>query len=339
MNSKKQALIRSIVGDIRFRGLKPGDKIPSRNYWVQHYGVSYDTVDRALRDMIEAGILSAERGRGTFISEHSLVKNSVKRIYAVFHFLGYFNGTIEQIFSKGPGSDVPVYNIRDYDADMYMPEFLKKGSGIIWYYPRPFRLGMIDTIQRAGIPILLLNRDYDGYNCIATDPKASLREGLEWLCRNAGPDVALIYGPSGHIAPYREKRIIAAYELIAEMHLHLDSRNIFHTEHRPTIEEAYRIANSLFHQKTMPRALILLDVELALLLVSAGLSFGKIPGRDYCLLTFDFVQQLMEYRGIGMMDQKLQSFCDDAKDFFFPEKERTGLFRKFIKTELLYRKD
>ena len=335
MQQKKNALITYLLESISLGYLNPGDKIPSRNRLAEKYALSYDTVDKSLKALTEAGVLTAIQGRGTFVAQPHPPSERISRIYAVFHSQGYFNKNLEMLLPGGTENDVSIINVRDREAELYLPQFLKPGSGVVWYYPFPKRIGLIDLLHKAGVPTLLLNRDYDGFHCVMTDPKESLRDGITWL-RSAGEnkEIALIYAPPGTAAPYRAKRIIATYELMSEMGIPLKKENVFALPNSLYLQETPTVAKKIFGRKKIPGGLILLDMEMALLLVSQGLSFGKIPGRDYRLLMFDTEPQLTEYHGIGMMNQMLQEFCDETMRFFFSREKHNGLFRKYIKARL-----
>lgn len=49
--------------------IQPGDKLPSENMLAEKYQVSRQTVRKALNELIHAGYIYAEHGRGTFCSE------------------------------------------------------------------------------------------------------------------------------------------------------------------------------------------------------------------------------------------------------------------------------
>ena len=60
--------------DLRIRSgsWKPGDCIPSEAELCRHYGVSRGTIQRAVRDLVEQGVLRRERGRATYVSAPKL---------------------------------------------------------------------------------------------------------------------------------------------------------------------------------------------------------------------------------------------------------------------------
>lgn len=57
---------------IRSGSWKPGDCIPSEMELCKHYSVSRGTIQRAVRDLVEQGILRREKGRATYVSAPKL---------------------------------------------------------------------------------------------------------------------------------------------------------------------------------------------------------------------------------------------------------------------------
>ena len=53
-----------------------------------------------------------------------------------------------------------------------------------------------------------------------------------------------------------------------------------------------------------PAGIVVLDARITVSLVTLGHTYGKTPGRDYCLLTYDFLPELCKYDGIGMLRQQ-----------------------------------
>jgi GntR family transcriptional regulator, arabinose operon transcriptional repressor len=67
--TKPEQVRRLILEYIARKGLKVDDRIPSRPEWRRDLGVSNDTLDRALRHLIQEGILVARAGSGTFLNQ------------------------------------------------------------------------------------------------------------------------------------------------------------------------------------------------------------------------------------------------------------------------------
>jgi len=57
--------------------LKPGDKLPSERDLAQSHGLSRMTVRQALTDLVSAGLLYREQGRGTFVSSMRMQQHNI----------------------------------------------------------------------------------------------------------------------------------------------------------------------------------------------------------------------------------------------------------------------
>jgi len=86
-------LKEKILQDISNQIYKPGDKIPSQNELAKLYDVSRVTVKQALNELIYSGVLSTQKGKGTFVKDLPYNKYITNR-------LGGFTESIEKIGYK-----------------------------------------------------------------------------------------------------------------------------------------------------------------------------------------------------------------------------------------------
>ena len=56
-------------------GLKPGDQLPTVRQMATDLSVNFNTVARAYRQLDEAGVISTQQGRGTYILEQPVPPN------------------------------------------------------------------------------------------------------------------------------------------------------------------------------------------------------------------------------------------------------------------------
>ena len=68
--SKPDRVSRAILSRIRRGGLAPGAKLPSEPELASHYGVSRVTVRRAIRTLVQRGVLESQRGIGHVVRSH-----------------------------------------------------------------------------------------------------------------------------------------------------------------------------------------------------------------------------------------------------------------------------
>lgn len=62
-------IIEQIKGQIASQTLKPGDQLPTVRALAQELRINFNTVARAYRMLDQAGIISTQQGRGTYIME------------------------------------------------------------------------------------------------------------------------------------------------------------------------------------------------------------------------------------------------------------------------------
>lgn len=62
-------IVNQIAQLVRSGALKPGDQLPTVRALAQELRINFNTVARAYRILDEAGIISTQQGRGTYILE------------------------------------------------------------------------------------------------------------------------------------------------------------------------------------------------------------------------------------------------------------------------------
>ena len=67
--------------------IKPGEKMPSENVLTAKYGVSRQTVRKAISNLINEGFVYAVQGSGTYCSDASRFKKDSKDIAVVMTYL------------------------------------------------------------------------------------------------------------------------------------------------------------------------------------------------------------------------------------------------------------
>lgn len=118
---KYHQLYREIADSIRQGQLQPGDRLPPERTLSELHGVSRATVRRAMRDLVEDGLVEAGVGRGSFVAEGPLTEPA--NVLMSFTELGAQRGltasatvldlkvkpaTLEEseVFAIAPGADL-----------------------------------------------------------------------------------------------------------------------------------------------------------------------------------------------------------------------------------------
>lgn len=87
INSKNELIIRDIKKAINSGKYEANDKIPSENQLAMEYGVSRQTVRKALGRLIDEGYLYALHGSGTYVAQRIFKKRNSKNIAVVSTYM------------------------------------------------------------------------------------------------------------------------------------------------------------------------------------------------------------------------------------------------------------
>jgi GntR family transcriptional regulator len=86
-------LKKKILKDIETGVLVPGDVLPSERSLAAMHGLSRITVRQALTDLVTAGILYREQGRGTFVSARKMQQNNISSFSETVREMGFTPST------------------------------------------------------------------------------------------------------------------------------------------------------------------------------------------------------------------------------------------------------
>ncbi len=72
--------IKTVIYDQIIAGqLAPGDKLPAIRQLAVSLTVNVNTVQRALREMIDEGVVISQRGRGNFVTSNAEIVEQLKQ--------------------------------------------------------------------------------------------------------------------------------------------------------------------------------------------------------------------------------------------------------------------
>lgn len=82
--------------------LKPGDQLPTVRQLASELRVNFNTIARAYRLLDEAGLISTQRGRGTYLLEHDIRKAEevVRKMTIEEQLLRTIHSLVRQGYSK-----------------------------------------------------------------------------------------------------------------------------------------------------------------------------------------------------------------------------------------------
>lgn len=186
-----QKIKNYIIGQIESGSLKPRGKIPSENQLVRKFAISRMTVNRAIRELTDEGLLTRLAGVGTFVAElkaqsHLLeVHDIADEILARGHY--YSRKVIEHDFTKAR-TDIlsrmslpkasPVFHCLILHFEQYIPIQLENRYVNPDVFPG---FGKVDLTKTTPYEYLMsvapLQRAEHVVSAIT--PKTSVREALE----------------------------------------------------------------------------------------------------------------------------------------------------------------
>ncbi|OGV53665.1 MAG: hypothetical protein A2017_03680 [Lentisphaerae bacterium GWF2_44_16] len=339
MLSKVDIIKEKILNDIKTGRMKPGSALPSRHQFMRRFGCARGSIDAAINELSRGGFLYSRQGSGTFVAE----KSAAKSISEVF-LIGDFDYTRSMGLPMQSGNlaaeiqrHLPCYVYHRNDVNVNLGKIMRPGSAVIWVRPSYNELMVMQYIEKAGIPQLLIGRNFGNFDHIRTDAKEGIKEGLEWLKRQGGSELSFIAVENNPDYPYIAERQIAFYESTAELDMKVRADWLFIMPFRNISEDVNRIAEKLFTKKRLPRFVFLTFIGAAMPLITLAESRGYLPGRDFHILIFDDVQNFYGRKGIGMLRQRWEEMDDMALEWVLQYRKGAAerVFQKKIKPDFI----
>lgn len=116
-------LMNEIEREIEQGTYRPGDKILTGAEMAKAYGVSLITVQKAVRSLVEKGLVIRKQGKGTFVTKPKLARNMKK--------LQSFSEICEQVGMK-PGAKMLENRLADADKKTAQSLGVGQGSKVVY---------------------------------------------------------------------------------------------------------------------------------------------------------------------------------------------------------------
>ncbi|MDD5697785.1 MAG: GntR family transcriptional regulator [Victivallaceae bacterium] len=336
MLSKVEIIKSKLIANIKDGIFRVGESITSRNKLCRKYNYSRTTVDRAIRELTASGYLGSCQGSRTYVISDKPIERP-QRLFVISSFAGLHSGeAVRDLFFPKIEFKIPLIGLLEEAVANNLNRLCQPGVAVIWITPCMESIHLMDYLAKTGVPQILINRKYADYDYVATDAKNSIKEGLSWLMIEAGRDIAFISYRASTDKPYLYERIIAFYESCVELGAHLNPDAVFSRDFSDIPSEIAEVGQALFAGGKPPKGIFVMHQALTLPLVTVAQTYGFIPGRDYKLLTFDYIKELGNYAGIAMLKQQLEQLYHEAVRWLAdnPAKPHEP-FKKEIKTELI----
>ncbi len=165
MESRYPNIARQVLADIEAGVFKPGDRLPKRSELAKRFGVARATVDRAIRGLVENGVLESRRGSGTAVASDKIVYRLAllgAPSRATFH---------QQISNVCQIEPIAYQSIIKKSQRASLLDF----DGIVWYCPDELQLTWAREFS-GKLPQIILNRHLDDFNYVSTDHRGALHQ-------------------------------------------------------------------------------------------------------------------------------------------------------------------
>ena len=205
--TKYQAVINYIEGQIAAQVLRPGDKLPSENELAEQFGISRQTVRKAIGMLEEEGIVRRVKGSGTYLSfdrrENLEQKNSIAVVTTYvdsYIFPKTIQGIENVLFESGYSVQISFTNNTLEREKSILEDLLSRDdvAGVIVEgtksgLPNP-NLPLYRQLLSRKVPVLFINTYYpelDAPHVSLNDVEAA-RKAVQYLIDHGHRDIGAI---------------------------------------------------------------------------------------------------------------------------------------------------
>lgn len=333
MSSKTTNVEQYLLGRIRSGEFPVNARVPSQHRLMAKLNCSRITVQRAMKNLIRAGFLRSEKGRGTFV----LPRRAEQHLSEVVIISKYRENSpnypfTEMLFSLDTRG-IPTRWV-DYDFITQHEHAFSAGQMMLWLLPAENQIMTMHHLNNLGIPQLLINRTYDDFNCVTLDPWASLRDGLGWLLADGPAEIALISRIPDYRRPYLNGRLTAFYEECIAAGAILRSDRIFKRSFADLTADFAELGRCFFAVPDPPRKIFVTENDLIPITLLCASQYGMTPGRDFQLLTFSQGVGIPVQPGMALMQHPMDEFRREIERFLFRPPDDDSPFHVQLKTTL-----
>jgi len=195
-NPKYIQIRDAILHDIRSGKLPPGSKLPRRENLIEKYSVARATMNKAITDLINAGVLTALRKRGTFVANAD--SRAETALVCDLKDVGYQSGKNmlddigRNIFSYILTHAPKHLRLSVIDCDTIQnSEELERYRKVVMLMPLKKELDIARKL--CATEVCVINRSVPGFNCVSTDHRSATRDVTGVFLDELGSDCQVFF--------------------------------------------------------------------------------------------------------------------------------------------------
>lgn len=256
----------AIQNDIAEGRLRPGDMLPSEKALCALYEVSSITIRRALRDLVQAGLIYRENGVGTFVAQPTR-HYSVALIFCGFpeegwrhesHMFGALIGSVGQAIWEHGGT-LNVSNVASLDVLIDAIRQIAENStfdGLLIRADIELPAQVAAALTSLGVPFVLIKKKAIDHpvNTVWMDNREHARIATEHLLELGHGRIGLIMGRPGSRAT--QERFLGYQDAFAARDLPVDPSLIYYGE-TEFADVGYATTLALLDRAVRPTALLI----------------------------------------------------------------------------------
>ncbi|MDD6034724.1 MAG: GntR family transcriptional regulator [Lachnospiraceae bacterium] len=204
---KHRRISQWIINSINNGHFKPGDKLPSEHSLAEQFDTSRQTVRHATEELVQRGLLTRQRGSGTYVSGTAFQTGfSPKRIGVIttyvddYIFPGIIRGIEDALTSQGYSISLGITHNRHTDETACLQRILDDNvcglivEGTKSSFPSP-NLPLFEELRSRGTPMVFLNGYYREFSqCgVFQDDVTAAKLLTEHLLKNGHRKFAAIF--------------------------------------------------------------------------------------------------------------------------------------------------
>lgn len=294
---------RRIEEDLRDRikggAWTAGTRIPGRRELAKHYHVEVSTVQRAIANLLDDGVLRAEAGRGTFVSIDAIIQEpaqmpslrlgvALRDAEAMTNADSYIAHIVQGIrLALAPyGLLHSVAFVEEKDVDQVVDMPRAEIAGMLFASPDIDRRTHIDHLSRSGVPVVVVGSSWVGIEAphIDCDNYAGTNAALALLTAQGHTEIACAVVNANACHHYDRGQAFRA----GMARRGLDVRPEWIIERwKPAREQAVEDLRALLGGVPRPTALVAVDPSVALVALNMANQLGIRVPEDLSIVTFD----------------------------------------------------